>query len=383
MTETTKYGRVKELLRERIREEYGVGSKIPSTTALHRTLGLSPGTINRAIQDLVDEGLLVRHKSRGTFVAEQRPKSKSIGFLWRSVQEQSTSTTPYTAAILHGAEEEAERLHHNILIGGTGRSSRPKFTERPDRAVAGVIVLFNSDPRLVEAYHNQGTPVVLVDPFVAMAGIPYVTSGHFSAAREATLHLARLGHRRIVHATIEFPVSCMQIGERTMGYQEAMREAGLSEYAHVHVTPLEDERLQARRRPFVSLAEALAPGAGPALRTMLEEVCPTAMVCFDDGIASWVLTVCRDAGVRVPEDLSLVGINDDGLAAHLWPPLTTVHLPLDDVGRAAVRKLDVLMNEGRLTGSGKILPVRLMERASVRPLGNGDGSNGRGDGKRD
>jgi LacI family repressor for deo operon, udp, cdd, tsx, nupC, and nupG len=69
--------------------------------------------------------------------------------------------------------------------------------------------------------------------------------------------------------------------------------------------------------------------------------------------------------------MSVVGINDTEVAMHIWPPLTTVHLSTEKIGRAAVRMLDALVEEGRLTGEGRILPLHLVARASTAaPSGN-------------
>jgi DNA-binding LacI/PurR family transcriptional regulator len=322
-------------------------------------LGVSQGTINRAIRDLVDEGVVERFEGRGTFVAHD---NSNRGFLWPS-EAREWSKHPYPAAVLHAAEHEAHKRNKHILVGAVRDVTRPQFTGDGTNKVAGVMIIFNYDHEIVHAYHKRHIPVVLVDPLVRTTGIPFVTADHFSAAREATLHLARLGHKRIVHSTLDIPINPMPVEERVLGYGAAMRETDLQDNCHVHRTLLLETEHPASMQD--------AAGTDPAIEDfvgMLDRVQPTACFCYDDLLAASVLRICHNRGIRVPEDLSVVGINDSPLAAHLWPPLTTVHLPADEIGHTAVRMLDRLIEEDRLTGAGEILPVHLVERASTRGI---------------
>ena len=356
MSQKPKHAQVRETLREHIRMQYPVGSKIPSTAELHKTFGVSQGTINRAIRDLVEEGIVERFEGRGTFVSRGGPNR---GFLWPSGQRE-WSKDPYPASILHAAEEEAHSRNKHILVGAVRDVAEPQFTGQGNTKAAGVMILFNHDHDIVRAYHAQHVPVVLIDPLVRTTGVPFVTSDHFSAAREATLHLAGLGHRRIVHVSIRFPFGSMPVEERILGYEAAMREAGLEHESHIHKTfSLEAARVESEEEA------AVRESAVKEFLHMLRTVRPTACFCYDDLLAAAVLHVCHANGVRVPDDMSVVGINDVGVAAHTWPALTTVHLPVEEIGRAAVRMLDTLIEEDRLTGSGEVLAAHIVERAST------------------
>jgi len=356
MSRKLKHVQVKEALREHIRTRHPVGSKIPSTTDLHKTFGVSQGTINRALRDLVEEGIIERFEGRGTFVSRG---NKHRGFLWPDGMRQ-WSKDPYPAGILHAAEQESHRRKKHILVGAVRDSMNPEFTGEGSSKVAGVMILFNHDHRVVEEYHRRHVPVVLVDPLVRTTGVPFVTSDHFSAGREATSHLIRLGHRRIVHVSLRFPFSSLPVEERILGYKEAMRESGLEETTRVHVTsPLQAEGVESQEERAGREASI-----GQFLE-MLETVQPTACFCYDDLLAASVIHVFHDNGIRVPDDVSVVGINDGGMATQIWPALTTVHLPVDEIGEAAVRMLDTLIEHDQLTGGGEILGVHLVERAST------------------
>lgn len=364
MAQDPKYAQIKKALRRHLRSELTVGSKLPSTLDLQRRFSVSQGTINRAIQDLVGEGLVERRIGSGTFVSDPGKRTAAnIGVLWGLWNARIQRNTPYSARILHEIEEQAHLLEKHVLVADVREVTRPTFTGNSRGLVSGVIILFNHDHRLVRAYHDDGLPVVLIDPFVRTPEVPFVTSDDYSASRLGVAHLVKLGHRRIVHVTVKMPVPCLEINERIFGYCETMREFGLEQESHVHtvtVRPLDPDSLESG-----SLNKDLfAAGAGRSFVEMLERVRPTACCCLNDDVAAWVVGLCHERGIAVPQQMSVVGIDDEGTAGRIWPPLTTVQLPVAEIGRRAVRILDECIKRGTATGSGEVLPVRLIERAS-------------------
>jgi len=349
MAQEAKYQRVKEILRKRIRASNGIGSRIPSTAALHKTLGVSSQTINRAISDLVDEGILERHVGRGTFVVRPKRATRNIGFVWPGYMDQLTKH-PYMASILHAAEATASTYDRHLVVASNVDPIKPAFIGQSNH-VAGVLILFNRDARLVDAYLERSIPVVLIDPFVRTGDVPFVTSDHYSGMREATLHLVRLGHRRIAYVTY-LGLDFLTFQERLLGYETAMREVHLQETSCVLRLPVGEE---------------LPPEAAKVFTDTLDTVRPTACCCCHDDLAMWVIHVCHERGTRVPDDLSVVGFDDSGVASHVRPSLTTVHVPLEEIGRTAVLVLDRLIEEEQVAGRGTVLPTRLVERASTKP----------------
>ncbi len=349
MAQEAKYERVKQILRKRIRASDGVGSKIPSTAQLHKTLGVSSQTVNRAIRDLVDEGILERQVGRGTFVARPRKATRNIGFVWPGHMDQLTKH-PYMASILHAAEAASSADGRHLLVASNVDPIKPAFAEQSDQ-VAGVMILFNRDTRLVDAYLERGIPVVLIDPFVRSGDVPFVTSDQYAGMRDATLHLASLGHRRIAYVTY-LGLDFLTFQERLLGYETAMREAHLEETSCVVRLPV---------------AEQLLPEAVDVFTDVLDAVQPTACCCCHDDLAMWVIHVCHERGTRVPDDLSVVGFDDSGIASHVRPALTTVHVPLEGIGQRAVQILEGLIEEAQVGGQGTVLPTRLVACASTGP----------------
>ena len=139
--------------------------------------------------------------------------------------------------------------------------------------------------------------------------------------REAAAHLAELGHTRI--AFVSGPQTFRSSHERRSGFEEALNERGLAlakayvvEGAYTYESGIEK---------------------GRDLLTMGER--PTAIFAGNDEMAAGVLQAARQLGIRVPEDLSLVGFDDFQIASRLWPTLTTVRTPTREIGRLAVERL--------------------------------------------
>lgn len=169
------------------------------------------------------------------------------------------------------------------------------------------------------------------------------------AARAATRYLLERGHRRT--ALVNGLPTSLTARLRGEGYRQALAEAGIEP----------DEGMITRL--------GYAPEtAAPALESILRRPHPpSGVVVANVNGAMGVLTAARRMGFRVPEDVSLIGIHDAWTADHTWPPLTTVSMPLYDLGRAAVRALHERLSAAE--GVDLVVdtrPPQIIERESVR-----------------
>ncbi|MBY0519349.1 MAG: LacI family DNA-binding transcriptional regulator [Sphingomonas sp.] len=180
-------------------------------------------------------------------------------------------------------------------------------------------------PAVLDLLARRGVRFVRVSPGTQIDLSPSVFIDNRAAAAAMTRHLIELGHRRIgfVAGDPGFATS----GQRTEGYRDALRAAGLPVDAALHRQGSYDFASGARE------AEALLALAEP----------PTAIFAASDDMAAGVLTVAHQHGLHVPGDLSVAGFDDTALAGYVWPPLTTIRQPTRDMAHVAA---DLLLGDG-------------------------------------
>ncbi len=205
------------------------------------------------------------------------------------------------------------------------------------------------DPVLAELVRRE-VPVVLHGQVPGLA-LPYVDVDNVAGAKRAVSHLLRLGHRRIAIITNARP-EYVSARQRLEGYRLALREAG--------ITPLPQ---------WIQYGDFDEASGRKAMQALLEvQPRPTAVFVASDLVALGALYALWEAGVRVPQDMAVVGFDDLPLAAYTIPPLTTVRVPAWDLGFAA-GQLMLHRLQGRPAVSQR-LPIELVVRASC-----GSGSN--------
>jgi LacI family transcriptional regulator len=176
-----------------------------------------------------------------------------------------------------------------------------------------------------------------------------VSAAHATGARDATQHLLQLGHRRI--AAITGPRGWVADEERLNGYHAALASAGI----------VPDPKLE----PESDFQKG--GGYQSALELFDMDDPPTAIFAFNDNLAIGVLKAAAERGLRVPEDVSVVGFDDSEQAAFATPPLTTVRQPLAEMGRMAVSLLLRQLDQQRLEALRVELATKLVVRASTAP----------------
>ncbi|MFW2513274.1 LacI family DNA-binding transcriptional regulator [Demequina sp. SO4-13] len=316
------------------------GVSMPTVSrVLNGRAGVSDET-RAAVQRLLDEH---GYERRGT---ASRQRVGLIDFVLRDLD------AIWAMPLIQGAETEAMRVGASIVLTSThGRSAGNRrwiqhLASRRTDAV--VIVVSELSAGAAEELSRLHTPVVLVDPVGSAPGdMPAVTAANRAGGRIATEHLLRLGHRRIGVITGPAGVSCSE--DRLAGYRDAHLRHGI---------PLDPE-LQAYG-DFMP-----ASGLVAARRMLGMARRPTAIFAGTDQTASGVYAAARERGMRIPEDLSVVGFDDVILSEWLQPPLTTVRQPLEQMARAAIRVAAQIAYEGRRPTGRLELPTSLTLRSST------------------
>jgi LacI family transcriptional regulator len=202
------------------------------------------------------------------------------------------------------------------------------------------------DPSLVELV-REGFPIVLQGALPDLE-VTSVDVDNRAGARHAVEHLLALGHRRIACIT-NAPLVYTAAQDRLDGYLDALRGAGIQP-----------------RSEWIAAGAFDAPSGHAAMAELLERSAFDAVFVASDVVALGAISALREAGRRVPQDVSVVGFDDIPLAAYFDPPLTTVRLPAFELGQAAGRAL-LERIAGRAVPDRTLLPTELIVRASTAP----------------
>jgi LacI family transcriptional regulator len=212
----------------------------------------------------------------------------------------------------------------------------------------GLLILPEESSDELKALYDHGYRFVIIDPLKRVdERVPAVSAAHSSGASEATEHLLSLGHRRI--AAITGPRGWIATEDRLRGYHASLAAAGV----------MPDPEL------VIESDFHATGGVSAALQLLQRPDPPTAIFAFNDMLAIGVLQAARARGLRVPEDLSVVGFDDTAEASLVTPPLTTVRQPLAEMGRMAVNLLIRLLEEQRFEALHVELATKLTLREST------------------
>ena len=235
----------------------------------------------------------------------------------------------YFAGIIEGIADEARCRDCHLLFGyGLGNSDEameyPKMIS--DMMTRWIILVGKVSPRFVRQLRANGFSLVLADMRPPSRDMDAVVCEDAVGAYEATRHLVKLGHGHI--ALISGPAHHPFFGALSSGYRRALTEAGI---------PIQDDLT-------VEATPSLGGGYEAAATLLKGATQPTAIFTNDD-MAIGALRAIHERGLSVPHDIALVGFDDIEYAAHTTPPLTTVAVPKEEMGRLAVRKAIAQMEQ--------------------------------------
>ncbi len=331
-----------------------------SQKALAKHLGLSPSTVSLVMND-APRAKLIPEATRKRIIDTAAQFDYRPDFYARYLFSKRNYTAAvmlaglreaYSTAILSGIDRKltAEKyLYFTASHSGQQKQINDLPGRLLERAVEGFL-LINTSPLA-----KLSKPAVMIGSAPIVEGIPRVALNNFRGGAHALEYLASLGHRRV--AVIKGHPWRSASEQRFAGIASCARDLGI----------VLDERLIKELHSGNTPTEASMPEEGftCALDLLAANLPFTALIAFNDVTAIGAMRALRNAGVRVPEDVSVIGFDDIESAAYLSPSLTTLRQPLEQMGELAAEHL-VDMIEGRQEPPAEVLlnPI-LIEREST------------------
>jgi LacI family transcriptional regulator len=287
--------------------------------------GVSPSTVSRVLSGSarVDDSTrkrvedVIRETGYRPNINAQSLRSRSGQLVGLVVPD----THETFATLIHYAEAEAYRMGHALIVGnpqGDPEKERHLIADLLSRNVDAIIFSRVSDAsHVADTFRGRRVPIVAIDRGIETEDVPSVQLNNVAAGRMVAELFLKGGHSDV--AVVMGPQNIRLARERTQGFLETLAAEGIRVPAH--------HRFEG---PFEFQA-----GVEAAQRLLRQDDLPTAIWAQCDPVGAGLIREFHAAGVRVPEEVSIVGMDDTAIALMVYPRLTTVHQPLDEICRRA------------------------------------------------
>ena len=328
----------------RIAEEAGV-----SVPTVSRVINRKPG-IAEATRKRVDE--LLKSYNFKTNYPRSRTSKIAVVYPWSNFSDYFAKAMKSIYA--YAAENE---LMINLIIAQS--CVRESLLEAiRDQQCSGVVALMPEQYRNeLSALSDSTLPSILIDSSTEMPNIGFIDNDSYSGSCMAASHLVQLGHRKIGYITY---------GE--MSLNQIKRLKGVENTLKMHGVELQPERIA--KLDIKAASKIRGENGYNTMNKLLKQASDiTAVMAVDDAMALGALAAITDAGLKVPEDISLIGF-DNYPETRFWrPALTTVDHPVEEAGRMAIASIhEALKNNGEWIPPKEILPTSLVVRSSTGPV---------------
>ena len=343
------YVKVAAQLREQIASgAFKPGEQLPSFGQMKAQYGLSQATMERVHLLLERDQIIERRRGLGTFVVEFS-RGKTTGVLGVAGGEAS-EIHPYYRHLLEGARAAAHEQNFEVLL--LHENSRALFEK-----VDGVLLIAST---------TQAARLPLMMPRVSLlfpqSQMPSVVADDAGGVRAAVAHLHQLGHRKIAFMTQAVVEGADELSkQRLKAYRSALREFGIRADARWVRAVVEKWR---EGRDLRNLAQE---GMESWLRDDWQRLGCSALLAQNDEAAVGIVEALQKSGLRVPDDVSVVGFDGTEVSDYFRPQLTTVEVPLQEIGRCGVETLLAQIAENPVPYEPQVLPTRFKIGASTAP----------------
>lgn len=306
------------------------GDKLPSENELMERFRVSRQTVRRAMEELTEKGIVEGRRGSGTYVTVNT-RRYAAGKEIRIAVMLTYVDTYIFPSIIKGIESVLSSEGCTLQIAMTDNAVEKErmllkefiHTQSVDGIIAETVksALPNPNMELYREIENMGIPVLFVNSYYKELDIPHISMDDRKAGYLAAKHLAECGHTRIGGI---FKADDGQGHLRYAGYTDALME--------------QEIKIRGDQVIWIDSEELRTMGEESAKFLKRLKGC-TACVCYNDETAYKIVEIFRKAGHRVPDDLSVVGIDNSGLAKFCPVPLTSVENPVEKLGRTAAERM--------------------------------------------
>lgn len=320
---------------------------------------VSQSTVSKALNDRHD--VSQKTKEKIIKIAEQynfsphnisklnvRERTENIGVVFCR-EKRPLSGNPFYSRILEGIEGELVLNNYNLILHLLKQQNAgilPKMVK--DEKIDALILIGIMTPEFMKQLKEINIPVMHVDPAAEYNGFSKVTIDNERGAFLATQHLINNGHKDI--AFLSGVLNRSSFGSRYAGFESAMK---------LHNLPI--------RHEFV-MASGVEEGYAQVCELLKLKKRPTGILFCNDENALYGYKAIYDHGLKIPDDISVVGFDDISMAKYASPPLTTVRVYKEEIGSVAVRNLLPLIKEKPATPLHILVPTRFVDRKSVKKI---------------
>lgn len=319
-----------------------------STATVSRAL-MNPDKVSQSTRSRVEQAALeVGYFPQSMGRNVKRNESRTILVIVPDICD------PFFSEIIRGIEVTAAEQGYLVLIGDCAHQNQKEKTFLNliiTKQIDGMVLLSSRLPfdASVEEQRNL-PPMVMSNEFAPELELPTVHIDNLTAAFNAMNYLLDLGHKRI--GCIAGPEDMPLCHYRLQGYVQALRRSGIVVDPH-----------------YIARGDFTFEAGANALKQLLEQpLPPTAVFCHSDVMALGTLSWAKRQGLKVPDDLSIIGFDNIALAEFCDPPLTTVAQPRFDIGREAMLLLLDQMQGQNVSSSSRLMDCELIIRGSTRAL---------------
>ncbi|MEB4859237.1 MULTISPECIES: LacI family DNA-binding transcriptional regulator [Priestia] len=330
---------------------------MPTIYDVAKLSGLSKTTVSRVINN----HSYVSEEKKNRVLKAMKELNYTPNPSARKLRGQVTTTigvivpriiNPFFSYLVDSIEQVAYKKGYHVLIFQSNEDKEKELAFLnllKTKQVDGIIMTsIENDWSLIEPFTEYG-PILLCNEYVNNANVPIVRLNQYKGAYIGVKHLLEKGHRKIGYCTGGLFAEEGKDKDRNQGYQKALQEAGIQpdpKWIFVNQHSIEDGKQIVKK--ILSMEDR-----------------PTAIFTGSDEIAGGMMIEAKESGLSIPNDLAIIGFDDQPLAQMLDPKLTTIRQPIDQMGIKAMEILIDMLNDSESTVETFELPIELVVRSST------------------